>query len=145
VAKDVVTALYLEAQKKVDGPVKDALIKHALKSESENSLTSMIELFKSEPGIAIYVKELDTYGDIFPAKNGPVDLKTGQLLEAQQGMYGRSVMLASGHFACWMTTWGSLVPWKLVIEQRLGQAMTAIVRGNGVSLEFGRQRGPSIA
>ncbi len=86
-AKDVVTALYLDAQKMVDGPVKSALLKHALKSESEKSITSMIELFKSEPGIAISVRELDNSGDIFPAKNGPVDLKTGVLLEPQREMY----------------------------------------------------------
>lgn len=38
----------------------------------------------------------------------------------------------------------SLVPWRPVIEQRLGQAMTAVVRGGGVSWKFGQQRGPSI-
>lgn len=86
-AKDVVTGLYVDAQAMVNGPVREALIKHALKSESENSLTSMIELFKSEPGIAICVKELDTNGDIFPAKNGPVDLRTGKLMAPQQSLY----------------------------------------------------------
>jgi hypothetical protein len=38
----------------------------------------------------------------------------------------------------------SLVPWKPVIEQRLGQNMAATVRGGGVSWEIGRQRGLSI-
>ncbi|MDO8777814.1 MAG: relaxase/mobilization nuclease and DUF3363 domain-containing protein [Burkholderiaceae bacterium] len=61
------------------------------------------------------------------------------------GAYRRSVQLASGRFA--MLDDGmsfSLVPWKPVIDQRLGQTMTATVRGNSVSWEIGRQRGPSV-
>jgi len=37
----------------------------------------------------------------------------------------------------------SLVPWKPVIEQRLGQQLAATMRG-GVSWEIGRQRNPTI-
>ncbi len=62
------------------------------------------------------------------------------------GIYRRSVMLASGRYAMLDNGMGfSLVPWKPVIEQRLGQHITATVRGGGVSWEFGRHRGPSIA
>ncbi|EPR8306480.1 DUF3363 domain-containing protein, partial [Pseudomonas aeruginosa] len=35
----------------------------------------------------------------------------------------------------------SLVPWKPIIEQRLGQQLTATVRNGGVSWGFGRERG----
>jgi hypothetical protein len=55
------------------------------------------------------------------------------------------VLLASGTFA--MLDDGksfSLVPWRPVIEQRLGQTMSAVVRGANASWEFGRRRGPSI-
>jgi len=38
----------------------------------------------------------------------------------------------------------TLVPWKPVIEQRLGQSLAATVRGGHVSWELGRQRGPSV-
>ncbi|WP_082890379.1 DUF3363 domain-containing protein [Halotalea alkalilenta] len=38
----------------------------------------------------------------------------------------------------------SLVPWRPVIEQRLGQQLTATARGADVSWEVGRQRGPGI-
>ncbi|TAM59222.1 MAG: DUF3363 domain-containing protein [Rhodanobacter sp.] len=65
--------------------------------------------------------------------------------ERVTGVYRRSVQLASGRFAMLDNGMGfSLVPWKPVIEQRLGQTMTAVVRGSGVSWEFGRLRGPSI-
>uniref|UniRef100_UPI0023AED498 relaxase/mobilization nuclease domain-containing protein n=1 Tax=Citrobacter portucalensis TaxID=1639133 RepID=UPI0023AED498 len=62
------------------------------------------------------------------------------------GIYRRSVMLASGRFAMLDDGMGfSLVPWKPVIEQRLGQQIAATVRGVRVSWEVGRQRGLSIA
>jgi hypothetical protein len=61
------------------------------------------------------------------------------------GVYRRSVMLASGRYAMLDDGLGfSLVPWKPVIEPRLGQAISATVRGGGVSWEIGRQRGQSI-
>ncbi|OWQ59178.1 hypothetical protein CEE61_08335 [Stenotrophomonas maltophilia] len=62
------------------------------------------------------------------------------------GIYRRSVMLASGRYAMLDDGMGfSLVPWKPVIEQRLGQQLAATVRGGGVSWEIGRQRGPTVA
>ena len=61
------------------------------------------------------------------------------------GVYRRSVMLASGRYAMLDDGMGySLVPWRPVIEQRLGQQLAATVHGGGVSWEIGRQRGPSI-
>ena len=61
------------------------------------------------------------------------------------GIYRRSVMLASGRYAMLDDGMGfSLVPWRPIIEQRLGQHIAATVRGGGVSWEIGRQRGPAI-
>ncbi len=61
------------------------------------------------------------------------------------GIYRRSVVLASGRYAVLDDGTGfSLVPWKPVIEQRLGQQLAATVRGGGVSWEIGRRRGPAI-
>ncbi|HHF0457891.1 relaxase/mobilization nuclease and DUF3363 domain-containing protein [Pseudomonas aeruginosa] len=61
------------------------------------------------------------------------------------GIYRRSVMLASERYAMLDDGMGfSLVPWRPVIEQRLGQQLAATVRGSGVSWEIGRQRGPAI-
>ena len=62
------------------------------------------------------------------------------------GIYRRSVMLASGRYAMLDEGLGfSLVPWKPVIEQRLGQQLAATIRGGGVSWEVGRQFGMSIS
>ena len=61
------------------------------------------------------------------------------------GIYRRSVQLASGRYALLDDGIGfSLVPWKPVIEQRLGQSVSAVIQGNSVSWQLGRQRGPSI-
>src|SRR5690606_34503843 len=58
------------------------------------------------------------------------------------GVYRRNVMLASGRYAMLDDGMGfSLVPWKPVIEQRVGPAT---MRGGTASWELGRQRDPSI-
>lgn len=60
------------------------------------------------------------------------------------GVYRRSVMLASGRYAMLDDGMGfSLVPWKPVIEPRLGQSLTAVVRGGGVTWNIGRSPGVS--
>ena len=57
------------------------------------------------------------------------------------GIYRRSVMLASGRYAMLDDGMGfSLVPWRPVIEQRLGQQIVATVRSSGISWDMGRQR-----
>jgi hypothetical protein len=60
------------------------------------------------------------------------------------GVYRRSIQLASERFA--MLDDGrafSLVPWRAVIEPRIGKPMTAVVRGGAVTWTFGRQQGLS--
>jgi type IV secretory pathway VirD2 relaxase len=55
------------------------------------------------------------------------------------GMYRRSLLLASGRFAMVDDGVGfSLVPWRPVIESRVGQSVSAIVRGPTVSWDIGR-------
>jgi type IV secretory pathway VirD2 relaxase len=74
--------------------------------------------------------------------------ETGQTYRAVKdgeqvgGTYRTSIQLVSGRFAMLDDGMGfSLVPWKPVIEQRLGQRITAIVRSSRVTWELGRTRG----
>lgn len=61
------------------------------------------------------------------------------------GIYRRSIMLASGRYAMLDDGRGfSLVPWKPVLEQRLGQNVTGAFRGSGVAWEFGKRHGLAI-
>jgi type IV secretory pathway VirD2 relaxase len=61
------------------------------------------------------------------------------------GIYRRSLQLASGRFAVLDDgVTFSLVPWRPVIEQRLGQQVSAIVLGQSVNWQFGRLRGIGV-
>ena len=64
--------------------------------------------------------------------------------ETVSGTFRRSVLLASGGFAMLDDGVGfSLVPWRPVLEGRIGQVVTAITRGDHVSWSFSRSRGVS--
>jgi type IV secretory pathway VirD2 relaxase len=61
------------------------------------------------------------------------------------GVYRRSLMLASGRFAMLEDGLGfSLVPWRPVVEKRLGQSIAAVVHGDSVSWHLGRSLGRSL-
>ena len=61
------------------------------------------------------------------------------------GIYSRSVMLASGRYALLVDSLGfSLVPWKPVIQPRLGQPLAVTVHGTSVTWEVGRRLGPTV-
>jgi hypothetical protein len=52
-----------------------------------------------------------------------------------------STQLASGRFAMIDNRLGfSLVPWRPVLENRIGREVTGVVRGEDVSWQFGRAR-----
>ncbi len=75
------------------------------------------------------------------------DMNYRPVVEGQRvsGIYRRSIQLASGRYALLADDIGfSLVPWKPVIEKNLGQSVSAVIQGNSVSWQLGRQRGPSI-
>jgi type IV secretory pathway VirD2 relaxase len=61
------------------------------------------------------------------------------------GVYSRSIQLASGRFAVLEDGVGfSLVPWRQAIERSLGQQVSAVVRGQSVIWQLGRQQGLSV-
>lgn len=65
--------------------------------------------------------------------------------ERVSGIYRRNVLLASGRFAMLDDGLGfTLVPWKPVVEQRLGQRMTAVVRASVATWTIGRRQSPPI-
>ena len=61
------------------------------------------------------------------------------------GVYKCPVNLSSGRFAMLEDGLGfHLVPWRPVLDKRIGQHLSAVVRGNQVSFDFGRERGISL-
>ncbi len=89
-------------------------------------------------------RDLDMAGQALQNETGLVHRPVSEG-ERVTGVYRRTVQLTSGAFAMLDDGLGfCLVPWRPVIEQRLGQTVSAVLRGGATSWEFGRQRGPSI-
>jgi type IV secretory pathway VirD2 relaxase len=67
--------------------------------------------------------------------------------ERVEGIYRRSVELASGRFALIEKSREfALVPWRPVLERSIGKLVSGIARGETISWTLGRQRsGPSIS
>ncbi len=89
-------------------------------------------------------RELASAGKQLQAQTGRGfrPLKDGQ---QASGVYRQSIQLASGRFAMLDDGLGfTLVPWRPVIEQRLGQQISAVVRGSSVTWQLGRQRGMGV-
>jgi type IV secretory pathway VirD2 relaxase len=72
------------------------------------------------------------------------EARSGERIE---GIYRRSVELASGRFAVIEKSREfTLVPWRPVLERNVGKQVSGIARGDGISWTVGRQRsGPSIS
>ena len=71
-----------------------------------------------------------------------VETRDGERIE---GIYRRSLRLASGKIA--VIEKGrefTLVPWRAVLERRLGQSVAGIMRGASVSFDLARKRGIGI-
>jgi hypothetical protein len=71
------------------------------------------------------------------------ETRTGERIE---GVYRRPVELASGRFALIERSRDfTLVPWRPVLEQRMGRRVSGIARGETISWSIGRQRGVGIS
>jgi hypothetical protein len=78
---------------------------------------------------------------------GETGLEYRPVVDGQRvaGIYRRSVLLASGRFAMLDDGIGfSLVPWKPMIEQKLGQKLAVTTRGRTTAWEVGKQRAPQL-
>ncbi len=85
-------------------------------------------------------RELATEGKLLQNQTARVyrPLREGQQVS---GVYSRSIQLTSGRFALLDDGLGfSLVPWKPIVESRLGQQVSAMIRGQAVNWQLrGRQ------
>ena len=110
-----------------------------VKSGQDTNVRSYVLDVPQEPNGSLSINRLFS---VVGTGTKPAFRRLGQRVA---GIYRRSVMIASGRYAMLDDGKGfSLVPWKPVIEQRLGQQLAATVRGAGVSWEVGRQRSISM-
>jgi putative DNA primase/helicase len=77
-AKRTVGEMY-RAAAKLKADEREVLVKHALASESRNSINAMVMLARSEPGVPVRQSELDASPWLLNCLNGVVDLTTGEL------------------------------------------------------------------
>ena len=77
--KKVIADLWGDVAELPDGSLKDAVRKHAIKTESRVARKAMIELVMAEKGIAISLSDLDRDSWLLNLKNGTLDLRTGKL------------------------------------------------------------------
>jgi len=115
------------------------LIEQGLAERSDGRFVPMRNLLAT-----LRARDLETAAKAIEAELG---LAYRPVVDGQRvsGVYRRTVFLASGRFALLDDGVGfSLVPWRPVIERRLGQSVSGLVRGGDVSWDFSRQRGLGI-
>jgi type IV secretory pathway VirD2 relaxase len=92
---------------------------------------------------ALRQRDLDGVAKAIAAETGMVHRP---LIDGDRttGVYRRLVVTSSGRFAMLDSGMGfSLVPWRPVLEQRIGSRLSATIHGDRVTWSFGRQRGLS--
>jgi len=75
-----VKSIYREAANADTAEQSRELAKHAMASESNNRIMSMICRAESQPGIPVKMVDLDTQDWLITCRNGTIDLRTGELL-----------------------------------------------------------------
>jgi hypothetical protein len=89
-------------------------------------------------------RELQRAGGKLSGEIGKPFAETGKG-EHIEGVYSRSVELASGRFAVLEKSREfTLVPWRPMMEQHIGRTMSGIARGDIIDWTIGRSRGLSI-
>lgn len=78
-AKDTVRAIAAEAEEADDDKLREAIERHASKSESRSSIESMLSLARAEKPIPSRVEQWDRDPWLLAVRNGTVDLRTGEL------------------------------------------------------------------
>jgi putative DNA primase/helicase len=83
-AKTTVRNMLREATD-LEGDTKKAIVAHAMQSESDSRIGSMIRRARAEDGIAIEFRELDQHPYLLTVQNGTLDLRTGTLGAHERG------------------------------------------------------------
>jgi hypothetical protein len=118
---------------------KDFLIEAGLAARRGQRVVFMRDLLAT-----LRAREIETAAARIHAETGLIHrpVEDGEPIT---GVYRRSVQLVSGRFAMLDDGAGfSLVPWRPVIENRLGTELKAVSRGGFVSWNVGLNRGPSL-
>ena len=83
-AKETVEAMFFEAMHLSSKEERDALLKHAIKSQGETRLKAMVALAQSEAEIVLSAQKLDADPWLLGLQNGVIELKTGKFRQARR-------------------------------------------------------------
>jgi putative DNA primase/helicase len=78
-AKKTVRAMLVEAARIESKEIREALVRHERRSESDNRLKALVNVAQSEAGVPIHLTELDVDPMLFNLRNGTLDLRSGEL------------------------------------------------------------------
>jgi len=78
-AKETTRAIYAEAEQAETKEEREAIAKHAIRSEAEQRRRAMVNLTASEIGIPVRPDDLDANAWLFNVENGTIDLRSGLL------------------------------------------------------------------
>jgi Protein of unknown function (DUF3363) len=88
--------------------------------------------------VTLRLRELQRTATVIASETG-LTYRSASNGERVSGVYRRSLNLVSGRFAMLDDGVGfSLVPWRAVIENRLGRSLSGTIRGHSVSWDFSR-------
>ncbi len=86
-AKQVARSIYQETKNGSTPENREAIAKHAARTENVTRLEAMIKLGKTEPGIPVSLSELDSDHYLLAVNNGVINLKKSQMIEADRTQY----------------------------------------------------------
>lgn len=78
-AKKTIANIYVECANIPDDNERKTMVKHALRSEAAGRLEAMLAVAESEGEVALPANKLDAHPWLLVARNGTIDLRTGEL------------------------------------------------------------------
>ena len=129
----VIECLYLESEVAGDREMSNRLFKHAVKSESRQSIESMQILAQSEPEVCVGMGMWDKDKEwVLNVKNGTLDLKTGEMYQHRKGDLITKVAPVMYNKLAWSTMWEEFVEQVIpdpntreFVQKAIGYSLTA--------------------
>lgn len=84
-ARQTVRAIYLEAAAEFDPAEREKVGKHAVTSEKKERIAAMLHVAEAEDGIPVLPEQMNPDPWLFNARNGTIDLRTGELRPHERG------------------------------------------------------------
>lgn len=144
-AKETVRAIYAEAATAQDDARREAIAKHAVKSESARSLEAMIKLAQSEPSVPITPDSLDADPWLLNTLTGTLDLTSGELRPSSRSDLLSRLLPVKYDASATCPTWLSFLSRVMdgdqslidFLQRAVGYSLTGITREQCIFILYG--------